>query len=557
MRAYIVALRIAGIAGALAGAGVGLLRWSWAWPGLSLTAAAASCALGWLVGVAVSPALAWGLSRRPKRSRTGPAAKLGRAGSTALTVLAMAPGVLWLTMALPNGFMRDAMAAGRRPGDTRPNLILITIDALRPDYVGDYGNRDGLTPNIDSFSEEATRYEAAYVASPWTLTSFAAVLTSLAPSECGLKLAAPRMHDWYLYSAKLPESVPLLHEQLQSEGYTTAAELTNCFLTAERGWRRGFDYFRNEDGPELGTILTRAGTVTGNALAWLRLNRREPFFLWAHYLDPHVPYNAPGTPAELRARYPRQWLTRREYWYESMRRQDEGTKARYQEFCRRMYAEEVRYADRWVGKLLDGIKDAGLWEDSLIVITADHGEELFEHEGFEHGHTMHEELLRVPLLVKWPEGLDADKRITQTVALADLPATFFEVARSRPPAWLKGGPLPRRDGLPGEAVYSEGILHGVEQTALTTDEYKVIHHPATRLAEERLEVYARGGDREEKTDLAGSDVALDLRGRLVMRTRAAEEAAKKWEVSHEQEFRGIDLSRATREKLRTLGYIGD
>ncbi len=557
MRHYLTALRVTAITGLLIGAAVGLRHLSPAWLRLSLLAAARPAALGWLIGLCSAPLLGWALARRPALEHRSAPTRWRRAAGLVLSAVAFAPAALWLLLLLPINSLGPAWASPRAPKDTRPNLILITIDALRADHLGCYGNRDGLTPNLDAFAAAATRYDSAYASSPWTLTSFASLFSSLPPSQCGLKLTTPRLHDWYLYSAKLPDSVDLFHEQLRREGYVTAAELTNCFLTAERGWRRGFDSFRNEDGPELGAILTRADTVTTQGLSWLRLNRGRPFFLWLHYLDPHVPYNSPDTPRELRAQYPSDWLTRREYWYATMARREEKTKARYQEFCRRMYAEEVRFADRWVGDLLAGIEEAGLWDSSLIVITSDHGEELFDHGGFEHGHTMHEELLRVPLLVKWPAGLEADAHISQTVGLSNLAATFLHVAGCERPRTVTGEPLPRKDGLDGEEVYSEGVLHGLEQVALTTDSYRVIWRPKAGPYPEALRVYDRRADPAEQEDLADTAAAADLRERLKRRAAAALEDCRRWKASHKQEFHGIDLSDATREKLRTLGYIGE
>ena len=115
-----------------------------------------------------------------------------------------------------------------------------------------------------------------------------------------------------------------------------------------------------------------------------------------------------------------------------MQKGDPETRARYQEFCRKMYAEEVRYVDRWFGDLLAQIRDADWYESSLVVVTSDHGEELFDHGGFEHGHSMHEELLRVPLLVKWPTAAEADEQVSQTVGLVDLAPTFLEFAGAPP-----------------------------------------------------------------------------------------------------------------------------
>ncbi len=578
MRRYLATLGMTTGLGTLAGAAAGAARWSRAWPELSALTLAKALVIGWMIGVAVSPVF-YVISRiwfkRPAALRLRNASVDGRpttetpsagVGTPALqrptrvlrgtlTIVAIIPVFLALTLLQPQGLFRRALASPRAR-EARPNLILITIDALRTEQLGAYGSKEGLTPNLDAFAEEATCYDAAYVSSPWTLTSFASIMSSRPPSQCGLKLTTPRMHNWYLYSAKLPERVPLLSEQLQEAGYITAAELTNCFLTDERGWERGFTFFRNEDGPALGAILTRADKITRNTLAWLRLRPRQPFFLWVHYLDPHVPYNSPETPAKLRAQYPGDWLTRREYWYNSMRYRDEETKARYAEFCRKMYAEEVRYTDKCLGKLLTGIKRTGEWDRSLIVIASDHGEELFDHGEFEHGHTMHEELLRVPLLIKWPKGITADTQISQIVSMLDLAPTFIELAGSSPLPGAIGRPLPRKSGGAGEEVYSEGILHGPEQTALTMDTYKIIHRANNPLAGEIYLIYDRKVDRQERkvVDKRETD---SLKVRLLAQEKEALSAARQWKVSNQQEFRGIDLSHATREKLKDLGYIGE
>jgi len=557
MQSYMRALRAGAVLGAVLGAAIGAYKGSWLWPGQSLMMILRAAGLGWLIGIAASPILGLVVSRRAVSPRGGGRRPWRRVGGGVLTALALAPAALWVTVMLPDGYMRRAMQPGRRTGDERPNLLLITIDALRADHVGAYGSDRGLTPNLDAFAAEATRYDAAYVSSPWTLPSFGTIFSTLPPSGCGLKTTLERMHNWYLYSAKLPETARLFPEDLRDAGYVTAAELTNCFLAPERGWDKAFDYFRNEDGPELGAILTRADTVTKNALAWLRLHRREPFFLWIHYLDPHVPYNSPDTPKDLRAQYPSNWLTRREYWYGKMVQQDEETKRLYGDFCRAMYAEEVRFADRWVGKLLAGIKAAGLWDSSLIVITSDHGEELFDHGHFEHGHSLYEEVLRVPLLVKWPRGFESDEEVMQTVGLIALGPTFLDAA-GLPSEKTSVRPLPQRDGEADMEVFSEGMFWGTERTALTTGDYKIIYHPHRTSDLPVIEVYDRRDDRSEHHDLA-SDPAegAPFRDRLAALTAESETAAKRWKPSGKREFRGIDLSDATREKLRTLGYIGD
>ncbi|MCJ7821633.1 MAG: sulfatase-like hydrolase/transferase, partial [Armatimonadetes bacterium] len=343
----------------------------------------------------------------------------------------------------------------------------------------------------------------------------------------------------------------------QAAGYTTAAELTNGFLSAERGWRRGFDYFRNEeDNSDLADILTRADNVTRNALSWLRLNRREPFFLWVHYIDPHLPYDSPDTPEEVRERYSRGYPDTRNYWYETMEGAPDDVRERYEEYCRAMYAEEVRYADRWVGQLLDRLRQMADFDSMLVVISTDHGEELFDHKGFEHGHSLYEEVLRVPLLIKWPAGCEADREVTQTVGLASLARTALDIA-GVPVGEGEGAPaLPRRGGGPGMEVYSEGLLWGVDMSSLTTDDYKVIYHPFRQPERGRFEVYDRRRDRSEQHDLSDSQEALDLRDRLVEHTRASDAAAREWRGSGRLELEGTGFSEENRERLKALGYIG-
>jgi len=346
---------------------------------------------------------------------------------------------------------------------------------------------------------------------------------------------------------------------LQGAGYATAAELTNPFLVEQRGWGRGFDHFRNEDLPNASLLLTsrtaRADTVTRNARLWLKLNPRAPYFLWVHYLDPHAPYDSPDTPTEVRAGYPAEWDTGLWYWHEHKEEMSAEEVSRYTEFRRAMYAEEVRYADRWVGELLGDLKRSGEYGRSLVIISADHGEEFYEHGGFDHGHSMHEELLWVPLLVKWPEGWSASRDVEQMVGLADLAGTVLEAARGEPMEGMRVGALPMGDSGRGEEVYSEAVLHGPEQTALTTDRYKAIYHPHREAGAVRFEVYDRERDRGERHSLAGERFTAEVRERLMARTESAQSFAARWEAE-EGAARAV-LDEEAERRLRALGYMGD
>ncbi|MCJ7750208.1 MAG: sulfatase [Armatimonadetes bacterium] len=544
------------VAGTLVGLAYGRSQASDLWPDLSRLNTIWWVALGWLVGLAIAA-----LVLLLFRSRGGPAqepTRFVRAVRVLALTLALSPGALWVTALFPGGSLREAGPIGVLLGGRRPNIVLIGIDALRADHVGAYGSTAGLTPNLDEFAREATRYEAAYAASSWTLPSLGALFAMRSPSESVVMFTEGEDGQRYFERAAVFADVPLLSEGLRSAGYRTGAELTNPFLAGTKGWERGIEFFRNEDGVDQEALLTEGGapaeTVTENALAWLRLNRREPFFLWMHYLDPHTPYESPKTPENLRHAYPAEWETARRDWYEEMQDAPAEERARYQQFCREMYAEEVRYADRWVGEVLAELKRRGTYDTSLVVILSDHGEELFDHGGFEHGHSMHEEVLRVPLLVKWPKGIGADRTVGQTVALGSLAATALETAGCPPMEGRQVEPLPRRDGGSGAEVFSEGTLHGPEQTALTTDQYKVIYRPGADEGGGAFEVYDRRNDRGERRDLAGTEAAAELRARLKALTEEAHAARAKRAAAGAPK---IEMSEDERRRLKSLGYLSD
>jgi arylsulfatase A-like enzyme len=482
-------------------------------------------------------------------------------------VLALAPVALCMTPVVSKGTLWEAVAPRRGWGDTRPNLILITIDALRADHLGAYGDQRGLTPALDAFAKEGTLYESAYATAPWTLSSLGSLFTMVPPSRCGLKAppdaseVAGSSADWYWRHAVLTPDTPLLSEYLHDAGYTTAAELTSPFLTPRYGWGRGFAFSHYEPGSSgpnwrAGGVKPRGDQVTASSLAWVSLHHREPFFLWVHYMDPHMPYEAPTTPVELRRRYEALEPVDRASWG-AHRRTLSGPELRtYRDLTRAMYAEQVKYADSSVKTLLHGLKRAGLWDRSLIVITADHGEELLDHGGIDHGDTMYNELLAVPLMVKWPQGTAADERVAQTVALPSVGMTLLRAAGIPPPANTLVHPLPTRTALGGgNAVYSEARFGGPDETALTTDQWRIIYHPEEQSPEKQFEVYDRRRDSAEQHDVAATGAAADLREQLRKLTEAADQAASRRAAALPHESDRSPLTPEAERQLRALGYV--
>jgi arylsulfatase A-like enzyme len=298
---------------------------------------------------------------------------------------------------------------------------------------------------------------------------------------------------------------------------------------------------------------TPGDRMTETAAGWIGVNDRQPFFFWVHYFDPHI-YNAPTTPPEVRAKYPGLVVRNRTMWDTIYKHANPQMKARYQDFCRAMYTEEVKYVDGCVAQFLEALRAAGLWDNSLIVITADHGEEMFEHGDWEHGHSMHREVIQVPLLVKWPQGVSADRQVPQVVGLTNLGATLLEMAGLPIGEGETAPSLPRRAAEKGYDVYSEGMLHVEEQTALTTDRWRIIYRPYSKPPLPTWAVYDRRKDPLEKVNLAESDAAREERARLLHLTEESTRRVAAWAKRRQGKERPV-LTKEAEQQLKSLGYM--
>lgn len=339
--------------------------------------------------------LLWWFGRTPRR--------LG-VTLAALFVLVFAP--------LPAAFLSRPPSPGpeeRIVTATRPvrHVILITIDTLRQDALGTYNPNAPDSPHIDQFARDSAVFTNAFSPSPWTYPSLASILTGLAPG----------VHHLVESKYTLPDEVPTMAEAMTSAGYRTAAIGLNSLLLPRSGLGRGFGEYLWFPQPALpvgnfrvglahnlldlgGTRKPDAAQLTNQAIQWLNENGKQDFFLWVHYFDPHMPYMPPEAfqPADP---------AQRELGnhFEDVRGARMGALARTADgraWIRALHDGEVRYTDEHVGRLFDSVKKLGLYDDALIVFTSDHGEEFWDHDRFEHGHTLYNELVHVPLLLKLP-----------------------------------------------------------------------------------------------------------------------------------------------------------
>ncbi len=515
---------------------------------------------------------AWRLVRRElPREALGE----GRSRRLLLEVTAAAPG----GAPLPEGAAMWGNPLLVRPG--RPSgrhLVVILIDTLRADALGSYGDRLGLTPRLDAFAERGVRFAEMLASSPWTLPSVSSLLTGLQPQTHGagqrfgdFDPSSPRQNDFA--PTGLPGGVRTMAGVLRRQGFYTMGVYQNFYILPGFGVHQGFDdYASYED---------RAEVLVDQALGRLREaagDRR--CFLYLHLFDLHSPYNPPEPECTRVAR-----------------RLDPGYRGRLgceadrnperttipppadRPWFRALYDAEVAYADRQVGRFLDGLRDLGLEDRTVVAVVSDHGEEFWDRLdqesrlGYEtnsdHGHTLYQELVHVPALLRIP-GREAAV-VREPVQLVDLFPTLLRAVGVEPPASqgrdltpLLGGRAadPAAAAAPGGAeppggeratLMADVILHGRPRWSVRRGPWKLVTARDPALP---VELYDLRQDPGERTNLAAREPRLAA----AMRAWGERELAARLKARALFVARGDTLGATYLEwryitKLRALGYL--
>jgi arylsulfatase A-like enzyme/cytochrome c-type biogenesis protein CcmH/NrfG len=398
----------------------------------------------------------------------------------------------------------------------RPNLLLITVDTLRPDHIGCYGYGTAQTPNIDSLAKDGIRFDQAYTPVPITLPSHTVMLTGTYPMVSG-------MHDFS--GNNLNPAQPTLATVLRAQGYDTGAVIAAAVLDRRFGLNRGFDfYYDHFDFSRLAEtnldLMERpANQVIDETLKWLVKPRKKPFFLWVHLYDPHYPYKPPAP-------------------------FDEKYKSN-------LYDGEIAFADSQLGRLLSYLKQHALYDQTLIAFSGDHGEGLGEHGEKTHGFFIYNSTLHVPLLIKTARSarLPSNSRSDQ-VSLVDLMPTLLGLLKVPVPPKVQGknlaSSLLRGNDIEGSPLYGETYLPRIhfnwsELRGLNTRSYHFIDGP-------KPELYDTTKDPHEMTNLYADKKAVssELRAQLtgvIMRYSAEHELAQKTTLDPE-----------LAQRLQALGY---
>lgn len=340
-----------------------------------------------------------------------------------------------------------------RPAGPGPNVVFVTVDTLRADHLGCYGYPRATSPFLDTLAAEGTLCADATAAASWTKPATGTILTGLHPSRHGALYHGSMLN--------LPEGKQTLAEAFQERGYVTAGFVANPNLKKVFGFDRGFDVYFDSPVEDTVTLACLRGTWFGQllmkllrhqfnwnyendiarmnreVLPWLEKNHEQRFFLYAHYIDPHIPYDPP-------ARYREEFAQDHGAVFFNERKRLVGID---------LYDGEIRYSDDGVKALVEKLQELGVWENTLFVFTSDHGEEFFEHDVLGHGFSLYQEVVHVPLILRGP-GVPVGARIEAPVQILDLAATVLALAGSEKREFGDGNSFL---GLLGEAPASAAV----------------------------------------------------------------------------------------------------
>ncbi len=441
------------------------------------------------------------------------------------------PSVLWLG------------ACGKKANTKKPSIILITIDTLRADHLGCYGYHKDTSPGIDAFSEDAMLFENCFSHAPETLCSFASILSGYLPHETKI-----------LENPVLSSEVTTLPEMLKRVGYTSAAVVSNYVLRTQNNFGKGFMIY--DDTMNERELIRKwperiAENTTNRAIELLQQLRRDEFFLWIHYQDPHGPYAPPKHFADLFVDPEQEPLMLKLSGSLSglggiPSHQQLGENRDYHYYVSQ-YDGEIRYLDEQFERLTMALKELGLYEDALIIFTSDHGEGMGEKKYFfAHIDYIHNGLIHVPLIIKHGSDLSGKRR--DYVQHLDIVPSVLKFLGLKPDSRLRGTDLlaPRKVK---KEIFSEMRSREDKRDykmSLIYDGFKLIFSSLTQ----QHQLFNMATDPFEKNNLVEDALYqgrhMDLKKRL-------------WRV-WEEDYLDIPTSKALRltddqiEKLKSLGY---
>ena len=459
-------------------------------------------------------------------------------------------------------------------------VVLVVVDTLRADRLGVHGYQRPTSPRLDALAADGVLFRQAVSPAPWTLPSLATLMTSLNPSVHGAHSPSDLSNlSWYFNPkafhafSSLHESRTTLAETLRDAGFATYGAVQGSYPTEVFGMGQGFGVYQQNRTPGVRFDVE-------DALAWLDGEQPDRFFVYLHVMEVHAPYTPPGlNPAANRKLDP----DRMPYFEEAIAQERDrflaldfdpdyrgnvdGSRENLRFLSRvrmrprprdvahlnAIYDQGIAYVDYWLGELVDGLRQRGLLDELVLVVTSDHGEEFFEHGRLEHSFSYYEEMLHVPLIVRVPnEGRGAV--VEQAVGLVDVMPTLLDVLGVAGPEGMQGRsvrPLWRAASLPPAEYLGEASMNRADR-ALRGDGFKYIRKLSPHDGKQREELYDLKNDPGERLDRCADEPAecARLRERLTARMQEQQRAAAGLAAPD-----AANIDDETRESLKALGYL--
>ncbi len=499
--------------------------------------------------------------RRKARNRTpaveGPsrqASGFGKSGSTVLrgwkglallgaVLLVVGLGALWF-------WHRE---------DRPVNIVLITLESVRPDHMACFGGKRVTCPNLDALAKEAMLYDDCHSVTSWTLSAHASLFTGLYPSA----------HQTRRPHSKLGDSYTTVAEVLSGRGYQCAGVVSGPFLQTQHNLHQGFEYYN--DSPSELTQKLAHGDITNPEMERLlrdfvtkRRDKNRPFFLFAYFWDPHYDYIPPAPYNEMFVSPDCEQIdvTR----YESSKTVHANITEGHLEYVISQYDGEIYWTDEHLGRFFDLLKAEGLWDNTVIIVMADHGEEFFEHGKKGHKNNLYVESVQVPLIIKYAKG-GPQGRDSRLVSFVDIFPTILDLTHTTAaPFPHQGRSLLEASPSPERAIFYELLslwyrrrpagLGGAPKVHTRTEQWFAIRQGNDKLIKvirpDRTELYNVRKDPQEQEDVSGQNSA---------RTQELANKLKQWQ----ELMRAVavtygaggkaELDEKQLERLRSLGYV--
>jgi len=428
----------------------------------------------------------------------------------------------------------------------KPNILLITLDALRYDHLGCYGYKRDTSPNIDRIAEVGALFLNAIAQSSHTAPCMYSILTSAYPSECGVAS----------FGDQIPDNTPTLSNLLKVSGYKTGFFSSHVGIATIRGFDESFDTFYSiwTFREDLNNKSIKVTDINPRIIKWIEKNKKEKFFLWVHYLEPHYPMNPPLAYSKLFLDYnyntiePKVKISDNDVFGLGgipRRLANLNNDITDLNYYINLYDTTIRYADDQIGELVQYLKKMGLDNKTVIIISSDHGESLGEHDlYFTHGFQLYEGLVRVPLIIKGAAPFLKKKKIAAQVQQVDIAPTILEILKIKKPLSMIGtGLMPLIKGNDDYSrEYAFSFLGG-DKIAVRTNEWKLIY----TFNNKEYELYNLKDDPGELSNVVSAEKEkfVFLKNKMDTFVKDKKPCPEKHRVI---------LGEDEKEKLKSLGY---